>query len=139
MRCLIVTPEKTVLDIEAEFVVLPLYDGEFGVLQNHLPVVARIGAGDIRIHKSTQSQKDNKPVCYYLEGGFVEVLDNNIIVMSLLAMPVKELDIKIAESQLQKAIDRPLHTPELAKIREEQLYSRRARLKIAKKYHENTN
>ncbi|MDR2170994.1 MAG: ATP synthase F1 subunit epsilon [Planctomycetaceae bacterium] len=131
MRCLIVTPEKTVLDMEAFFVVLPLYDGEFGVLPNHLPVVARIGAGDIRI---SQSQQDNKPVCFYLEGGFVEILDNNIVIMSMFAMPVKELDIKIAESQLQKAFDRPFHTPELAKIREEQLYSRRARLKIAKKY-----
>jgi F-type H+-transporting ATPase subunit epsilon len=123
--------------MEASFVVLPLYDGEFGVLPNHLPVVARIGAGDIRIHD--QNHQDAEPVCYYLEGGFVEILDNNIIVMSLFAMPVKDLDMKIAESQLQKVIERPFHTPELAKIREEQLYTRRARLKIAKKYHPNPN
>ncbi|MDR2344796.1 MAG: ATP synthase F1 subunit epsilon [Planctomycetaceae bacterium] len=136
MRCLIVTPEKTVLDMESEFVVLPLYDGEFGVLPNHVPVVARIGAGDIRIYQSDQNQLQSPEdaVCFYLEGGFVEILDNNIVVMSLFAVPVKELDIEFAESQLQKAIDRPFHTPELAKIREEQLYSRRARLKIAKKY-----
>ncbi|MDR1480522.1 MAG: F0F1 ATP synthase subunit epsilon [Planctomycetaceae bacterium] len=139
MRCLIVTPEKTVLDIEATFVVLPLYDGEFGVLPNHLPVVARIGAGDIRIHKSPQPMQETNPVCYYLEGGFVEILDNNIVVMSLFAMPTQELDVVIAESQLQKAIDRPFHTQELAKIREEQLYSRRARLRIAKKYQQNSN
>jgi F-type H+-transporting ATPase subunit epsilon len=125
--------------METTFVVLPLYDGEFGVLSNHLPVVARIGAGDIRIHQSNQSQQDNKPVCYYLEGGFVEILDNNIVVMTLLAMPVKDLDVQVTESQLQKVIDRPFHTPELAKIREEQLYTRRARLKIAKKYHPNRN
>ncbi|MDR1291666.1 MAG: ATP synthase F1 subunit epsilon [Planctomycetaceae bacterium] len=139
MRCFIVTPEKTVLDMEATFVVLPLYDGEFGVLPNHLPVVARIGAGDIRIHKSAQPMQETDPVCYYLEGGFVEVLDDNIVVMSLFAMPVKDLDVNIAESQLQKAIERPFHTQELAKIREDQLYSRRARLRIAKKYHQNTN
>jgi F-type H+-transporting ATPase subunit epsilon len=140
MRCLIVTPEKTILDIEASFVVLPLYDGEFGVLPNHLPVVARIGAGDIRIHEQhEQHQQNNTPVCFYLEGGFVEILDNNIIVMSLFAMPVKELNIEIAKSQLKKAIERPFHTPELAKIREEQLYTRRARLKIAKKYQQNSN
>ncbi|MDR0391034.1 MAG: F0F1 ATP synthase subunit epsilon [Planctomycetaceae bacterium] len=134
MRCLIVTPEKTVLDIEAAFVVLPLYDGEFGVLPNHLPTVARLGAGDIRIHKSTQPSQNEEPICYYLEGGFVEILDDNIVVMSLHAIPTEELDVDIAELQLQKAIDRPFHTPELAQIREEQLYTRRARLRIAKKY-----
>ncbi|MDR2641283.1 MAG: ATP synthase F1 subunit epsilon [Planctomycetaceae bacterium] len=136
MRCLIVTPEKTVLDMEAMFVVLPLYDGEFGVLSNHLPVVARIGAGDIRIHKTTQTLQNNEePVCYYIEGGFVEILDNTIVVMSLYAKSVKDLDVNSAETQLQEAIARPSHTPELAKIREEKLYTGRAKLKIAKKYH----
>ncbi|MDR1925987.1 MAG: ATP synthase F1 subunit epsilon [Planctomycetaceae bacterium] len=135
MRCLIVTPEKTVLDVEAGFVVLPLYDGEYGILPKHLPVVARMGAGDVRIHSE---QQDNKPVCFYVEGGFVEVLDDTIVVMSLLAIPVNELDVKKAEIQLQKAIDRPASTPELARIREEQLYNRRARLKTAQKYKENS-
>ena len=48
MKCVAVTPEKTVFDLEVDFVVVPLYDGEYGVGVDHSPVVGRIGAGELR-------------------------------------------------------------------------------------------
>ncbi|MDR1268820.1 MAG: ATP synthase F1 subunit epsilon [Planctomycetaceae bacterium] len=128
MRCLIVTPEKTVLDISATFLVLPLIDGEYGVLSGHTPLVARLGAGEMRI-----TETNNQVTSYYIEGGFVEVLDNTVALLSMHALPSKDLDVARAEEQLASALARPSNTPELAKIREEKLYSRRARLRIAKK------
>jgi F-type H+-transporting ATPase subunit epsilon len=131
MKCLVVTPEKTVLDIDAAFVVLPLIDGEYGVLPGHSPLVARVGCGELRITGSDSTLKN-----YYVEGGFVEVLGDTVALLSMHALPVRELNLARAEEQLQAALERSANTPELAKIREEKLYSRRARLRIAKKFAE---
>ncbi|MDR2440674.1 MAG: ATP synthase F1 subunit epsilon [Planctomycetaceae bacterium] len=128
MRCLVVTPEKTVLDMNSTFIVLPLIDGEYGVLPGHTPLVARLGAGELRI-----TGTDNQLTSYYVEGGFVEILDNTVALLSLHAIPSKDLNIARAEEQLTAALARPSNTPELAKIREEKLYSRRARLRVARK------
>ncbi|MDR2755253.1 MAG: ATP synthase F1 subunit epsilon [Planctomycetaceae bacterium] len=128
MKCLVVTPEKTVLDMNATFVVLPLIDGEYGVLSGHTPLVARLGAGELRI-----TGTDNQLTSYYVEGGFVEILDNTVALLSMHAMPSKDLDVTRAKEQLANALARPSNTSELAKIREEKLYSRRARLHLAQK------
>lgn len=129
MKCLVVTPEKTVLSVDAISIVLPLVDGEYGVMAGHTPVVARLGAGELRIQKP-----NNEPLTYYVEGGFVEILDDVVSLLSMHAMPAEELDIQRAEEQLDEAIKRPANTPELAQIRDEKLASRRARLRVAKKY-----
>jgi len=128
MRCLVVTPEKTALEMEATSVVLPLYDGEFGVMVGHTPMIARIGAGELRV-KSPQGNT----VSYYVEGGFVEVLDDMVALLTMRAQPAVELDVAHAEQQLADTLKRPGNTPELAQLREERLRSRRARLRVAKK------
>ena len=46
MRCIVVTPEKTVVDEPAEFVALPLFDGEIGISPRHSPMIGRLGCGD---------------------------------------------------------------------------------------------
>lgn len=129
MKCLVVTPEKTELDIEATSVVLPLIDGEYGVMPGHTPVVARMGAGELRI-----KGVDGKETVYYIEGGFVEVLDDIVALLSMMAIPVEKLDVQRATALLETALARPTNTPDLAKYREEQVYCHRNRLRVAKKY-----
>lgn len=128
MKCLVVTPEKTELDLEATSVVLPLIDGEYGVLPGHTPVLARLGAGELRVRGT-----DGQWTRYYIEGGFVEVLDDTVALLSMHAVPAEQLDVQRAEQQLQSALERPGNTPELAQLREEKLYTRRARLRVAKR------
>ncbi len=128
MKCLVVSPEKTVLDIEAKSVVLPLVDGEYGVMPKHTPVIARLGAGELRIEGI-----DGTLTHYYVEGGFVEVLDDVVALLTMHAVPADTLSVEQAQQQLQEALDRPGHTAELATLKEERLQSRRARLRVAKK------
>ena len=128
MKCLVVTPEKTALEMEATSVVLPLSDGEFGIMAGHTPMIARIGAGELRV-KPPQGNSES----YYVEGGFVEVLDDVIALLTMHAVPVAELDVAHEEEEFAEALNRPGDTPEFALIREERLYSRRARLRVAKK------
>ena len=84
IKCVVVTPEKVVLEKDAEFVALPLYDGEYGIAFNHTPVIGRLGAGELRI------RKDGNVDSYYVAGGFVEVLNNNVTLMTSRAVPVAQ-------------------------------------------------
>ena len=48
LKVVIVTPERAVLDAQAEFIVLPMVDGELGVLPQHAPLIGRLGKGELR-------------------------------------------------------------------------------------------
>ena len=129
MKCIVVTPEKTILNQDATFVLLPLADGEYGVLPNHAPLIARIGAGELCI-----TGTDGHMTHYYLEGGFVEVLDDTIAVLSMLAVPVKDVDASHAKEQIAQEEASAIYTPELSGIRQEKIRNYRARVRVARKH-----
>src|SRR3954462_11071319 len=66
LTCTIVTPEQTALETKADFVALPLFDGEIGIAANHGPLIGRRGYGEIRITSAGQT------AVYYIDGGFVQ-------------------------------------------------------------------
>lgn len=76
LRIVIVTPEKAVLDDKADFIVLPMVDGELGVLPQHAPVIGRIGKGDLRITKGGVVTK------WTIAGGFAQVRKDVVTVLT---------------------------------------------------------
>ena len=76
VRCIVVTPERAVLDEFAEMVILPMFDGELGVLQGRSPIIGRLGAGELRL-KTGETVKR-----YFIEAGFVQVRSNVITVLT---------------------------------------------------------
>lgn len=128
MKCVVVTPEKTVVEQEVTFVALPLLDGEIGIAPGHTPLVGRLGAGELRFQNTTE-----KGESFYVEGGFVEVLDDMVSIMTTHAWPATFMKIDVAEKQLAAALARPADTPELSVIRDKKVMTRRARLRYAKK------
>ena len=48
LQCVVVTPERTLFDELVDFVALPLYDGELGVLPGRAPLIGRLGYGELR-------------------------------------------------------------------------------------------
>jgi len=76
LRCVIVTPEKAVLDGMADFVVLPMVDGELGVLPQHAPLIGRIGTGELRITRNEAVQK------WQVSGGFAQIRANVVTVLT---------------------------------------------------------
>ena len=125
IKCVVVTPEKVVLEKDAEFVALPLYDGEYGIALNHTPVIGRLGAGELRI------RKDGNVDSYYVAGGFVEVLNNNVTLMTSRAVPVAQITKEVAEKALAEASEKPSSTPEETELREQALMAARAMMRIA--------
>lgn len=81
----VVTPEKAILDETAEFVVLPMFDGEFGVLPGRAPVIGRLGAGELRLRTGTNVKR------YFIEAGFAQVRANNVTVLTAKAVKAEEI------------------------------------------------
>ena len=127
LKCIVVTPERTVRDEPADFVALPLYDGEMGIASRHCPMIGRLGYGEMRIKQGEQTSR------YYVEGGFVEVLNNAVTVLTPRAVPAEELDVMVAEEQLRSALARSASGPELMEIRDRAVAQARAQLHIAEK------
>lgn len=125
IKCVVVTPEKVVLEKDAEFVALPLYDGEYGIAFNHTPVIGRLGAGELRI------RKDGKVDSYYVAGGFVEALNNNVTLMTSRAVPVDQITKEAAEKALAEASEKPSSTPEETELRDQAIMAARAMMRIA--------
>ncbi len=76
-----VTPERTLFDELVEFVALPLFDGELGVLPGRSPVIGRLGFGELR----TKAQGATKR--YFVDGGFAQVRDDVVTVLTNRAIP----------------------------------------------------
>jgi len=127
LTCTVVTPEQTALETKADFVALPLFDGEIGIAANHSPLIGRLGYGEMRIKSAGQT------AVYYIDGGFVQVADNVVAILTNRAVPAKNLDPAAAEAQLQSALQRPANTPELFEIRTRQIAQARAQIRTARR------
>src|SRR5436305_8816124 len=112
ITCTVVTPEQTALETKADFVALPLFDGEIGIAANHSPLIGRLGYGEMRIKSGGQTQ------AFYVDGGFVQVADNVVAVLTSRAVPAKSLDATAAQAQLQTALAQPANSPEMLEIRD---------------------
>jgi F-type H+-transporting ATPase subunit epsilon len=127
LTCTIVTPEQTALETKADFVALPLFDGEIGIAANHSPLIGRLGYGEMRIKSGGQT------LVYYVDGGFVQVADNVVVVLTSRSLPAASLDAQAAEVQLQSALARPAGTPELQEIRQRLVAQARAQIRTARR------
>ncbi len=127
LKCVVVTPEATVLDQAASFVVVPLEDGEIGIAAGHSPLIGRLGFGPLRL------TRDHETAHYYVDGGFVQVLDNVVSVLTGSAVPAAEIDARVAQQALEEARERPAHSPELMELRDQLVAQARAQLRVARR------
>lgn len=96
-HCSVVTPERAVFDTDATFVAFPSHDGEVGILPRRSPLLCRLGIGAMRI----ESAAGNK--VYFIDGGFAQMVDNRLTILTEQAKEPSDLDMASAESALQEA------------------------------------
>jgi len=125
LKCIVVTPEQTALEETTDFVALPLYDGEIGIAPGHSPLIGRLGFGEMRIRTGGAVRR------YYVDGGFVQVNDDVVSVLTNRAVPASSLNASAAAEQLEAANKRPSNSPELAEIRDRAVQQARAQLRVA--------
>ena len=97
LQCVVVTPERTLFDQVVEFVALPLYDGELGVLPGRSPLIGRLGFGELRTTAGGMTSR------YFVDGGFAQVRDNVVTVLTNRAIPAAAVDSAAASTELQQA------------------------------------
>jgi F-type H+-transporting ATPase subunit epsilon len=126
LQLVVVTPEATVLEETAEFVALPLFDGEIGIAPLHSPMIGRLGFGEMRVRRQGHVER------YYVDGGFVQVVDNVVTVLTGRAIPAAKLNSNVAAEQLEEARHRVANTPETLTLRERAEQQARAQLRVAR-------
>lgn len=92
LKVVVVTPERAVLDEPAEMVVLPMFDGERGVLTGHAAFVGQLGPGELRIKQGSSVKR------YFIDGGFVQVADSVVNVLTPKATAAEKLTTAAAET-----------------------------------------
>jgi F-type H+-transporting ATPase subunit epsilon len=73
MQLEVITPDKNLFKGEAKSVVLPGIDGQFGILNNHTPMISALKKGSIKIDGNQTIE---------INGGVVEVFKNKLIVLA---------------------------------------------------------
>lgn len=101
----IMTPERLVLETQADSVVVPAADGELGILTNHAPLLAQLQAGEIRLRRGNELE------LFAVSGGFVEVEHNKVSVFAETAEMAQEIDVERAK-QAAEAAKQALRSPQ---------------------------
>jgi F-type H+-transporting ATPase subunit epsilon len=93
----LVTPDRILLDATAEAVELPSMSGYLEALYGAAPLLAELGAGEVRLHGGTSG--DQK---FFVAWGFVEVLPERVTILAETALHPNEIDRAEAENELQE-------------------------------------
>lgn len=126
LQCVVVTPERTVIETPAAFVALPLYDGELGVLPGRAPLIGRLGLGELRtVHDGNTDR-------YYVEGGFAQVRGNVVTVLTPRAMKASDINTSAVEKSVEEACQ-PTGDVTHRAAQAKRVEQGRAQLRIARK------
>jgi F-type H+-transporting ATPase subunit epsilon len=93
----LVTPDRVLLDSTAEAVELPSMSGYLEALYGAAPLLAELGAGEVRLHGGASG--DQK---FFVAWGFVEVLPERVTILAETALHPNEIDRAEAQQELQE-------------------------------------
>ena len=92
----IISPDRTILKSDASEVTIPSYEGQMGILKNHIPLITFLRPGLIII----KSQEEKK---YYVEEGTVEFSNNNLLILTSTIKDLRNFDKSAISSLLVDA------------------------------------
>ena len=92
----IISPDRQVIKIETSEVIIPAYEGEIGILKDHIPLITFLRPGLVKI----QGESDKK---YFVEDGTVEFANNNLLILTSTAKEIQELDKNLIDSIISSA------------------------------------
>ena len=98
----IISPEKSIIKSETNEVTLPAYEGQIGILKDHIPLITFLRPGLISI------KQNNNTKTFFVEDGIVEFSNNHLLVLSSTAKDVENLEKNIIEkiiTESQEAVN----------------------------------
>jgi F-type H+-transporting ATPase subunit epsilon len=94
----LVSPERLLESSEADMVVVPGADGDFGVLPGHVPIISTLRPGVIEIHDGGAVRQR-----IMVTGGFAEVSNDRLTILVEEAMPLADVSVAQLEGKLRQA------------------------------------
>ena len=97
----IISPDRSILKTETSEVVIPSFEGEMGILKDHIPLITFLRPGLINIKTSTDQK-------YFVEEGTVEFSNNNLLILTSTAKEVTKMNKKFIDtliSESEKKLD----------------------------------
>ena len=82
----IISPEKIIFSDNVNMATLPSYEGDMGILKNHISIITFLRPGLIKVKKNDNDFED-----FFVEDGTIEYFDNSLVVLSTSAISVKNL------------------------------------------------
>ena len=92
----IITPDKTILKSEATEVTIPSFEGQMGILKDHIPLITFLRPGIILV----QNQEEKK---YFVEEGTVEFSDNNLLILTSTVKDLKNMEKNFINDLIDQA------------------------------------
>ena len=92
----IISPDQSILKQEANEVTIPSYEGQMGILNNHIPLITFLRPGIITIKTDVEKK-------FYVEEGTVEFSNNNLLILTSTARDLANFDKVLVNDLLKKA------------------------------------
>ena len=105
IRCVVVTPNRQVLDVHAGDVVFPAHDGLVGIYRDHSPFLCKLGMGLL-----SYRDEQNRSSTLFINGGFGQVRDNEVTIITSEAIAGSQINTLQAEQELLDAEEMPKFT-----------------------------
>jgi F-type H+-transporting ATPase subunit epsilon len=102
LRVSVITPARTVLEQSAESVIVPAFDGEWGILPGHAPFMALLGCGRLTVADEEGGRKR-----IAIRGGFLQVSANAVTILTAEAASVDEIDAAKVNDELRELKSKP--------------------------------
>lgn len=125
-QCSVITPERVVLETPATFVAFPAHDGEVGILTHRAPLIYKLGVGSLRVETPTGTQR------FYIEGGFAQMVNNRLAILTEQARKASDIDPAAAEKALSEARSMSGGNAKAQEARDLAIRRARTQLKIAR-------
>ena len=127
LRLVLVTPETTLLDTQVSTLRFPMFDGQIGILPGRLPLVGRLGYGELVLTTDQGTQE------YFIDGGFVQVKQGVVSILTSRSMPVSEITTQNATQEMESASGLPTQSVEEREHKDRAVQRARSLVAIARK------
>ena len=96
----IIRPDKSILNSETTEVTIPSYEGEMGILKDHIPLITFLRPGLI-IVKNNSDEK-----FFFTEDGIVEFANNNLLILSSTTKNLNSLEKNFIDTMIKNSQDK---------------------------------
>jgi F-type H+-transporting ATPase subunit epsilon len=133
-QCTLVTPEQQLFDETVTQAILPAHDGQVGILTDRAPLLVRLGTGALRIDvaggpgaQGGQGGQAGQRRYFFVDGGFAQMKDNRLSILSTDAAPASALSADTARAEYAEAEARRPTDAKTATERQHQMARARAK------------